>query len=76
MANEKRYTKHDLISAKRVTELQEQLFWPATSILERYLQNGPISNCDLKVNNIKTRNEVYGETYQVIQGKAIRSQLI
>ena len=50
-------------------ELQNNLFWPSKEIMEQYLTENMIINCKLTGDDVKTRNNIYGEPHQILKGK-------
>ena len=52
-----------------MTKLQNNLFWPSTEIMEKYLTNNMIINCKLTGDDVRTRNNIYREHNQILKGK-------
>ena len=68
---EKRYKSRDLQAAQKVTDVQENLYWPLTTALESYVKTGMLKNANISLQDITTKNEVYGEPLPLIKGKAV-----
>ena len=69
--NEKIHEKRDLDAAKNVTELKEQLFWPSTGSLQKYIKSGMI-NCESTIQDVATRNLVYRKPAPLFQVNNIK----
>ena len=72
--NEQKYTKRDINKAKQVTSLQQYMFCPGSDRLAKKLDNNQIFNCNLTIEDIKTRDHVYGTPTPLLQGKMTQTK--
>ena len=48
------YTRNDVKREKSITGLQQYYFWPSTDLVECYMRNAQIRNCNVMDDDVKT----------------------
>ena len=66
--NKMKYAKKDIEQAKEVTDIQRYFYWPGTDALTSYVENNLMNNCKTTIDDIKTRDDIYGTPIPLLHG--------
>ena len=66
------YTRNDVKRANYITGLQQYYFWPGTDAVKFYIPNNKIIDCNGKVHDVQTQDNIHGKPYKLMRGKMTR----
>jgi hypothetical protein len=70
--NQSNFTRQEVEGADRARLLQQQLGWPSTTELKRYVSENLISNCNVTIDDITRAHFIYGTPLPLLKGKMVR----